>query len=306
MDTLKIYELPDLHRPALLAAFAGWPDAAEAASRAVLYLVRKLGARKFAEIDPEEFYDFSQARPLTLMVGPRQRGLRWPPIEFYYSKATEGGRDLVLLATREPQLRWRTFTEAITELASRCGVEMLLGLGSLYDGVPHTGDVLLSGWATERRLQEALDRMGIPFTHYEGPSSIQSALMDACVRHGIPAVGLWGHAPYYITGVHNPKVSWGILSKVEHLLETTLDLEEIRAEGRAFEQQVDRALADRPDIREQIHRLEQRRAAHAESAAPSVPPSESISQEFPSPEAVVQELEDFLRRLRGENGTDKQ
>ena len=63
MDALKIQELPSLRSPILIAAFAGWPDAAEVASGSARYLARKLRARRFAEIDPEEFYVFTETRP---------------------------------------------------------------------------------------------------------------------------------------------------------------------------------------------------------------------------------------------------
>ena len=52
MDALKIQELPSLRSPILVAAFAGWPDAAEVASGTAHFLSRKLRARRFAEIDP--------------------------------------------------------------------------------------------------------------------------------------------------------------------------------------------------------------------------------------------------------------
>ena len=51
--------------PTMVVAFAGWPDAAEAATRAVRYMVRKLTDTKIAEIDPEEYYDFTVNRPQT-------------------------------------------------------------------------------------------------------------------------------------------------------------------------------------------------------------------------------------------------
>ena len=53
LDALKIQELPSLRSPILVAAFAGWPDAAEVASGTARFLSRKLRARRFAEIDPE-------------------------------------------------------------------------------------------------------------------------------------------------------------------------------------------------------------------------------------------------------------
>ena len=40
----------------MIAAWAGWPDAAESATRAVKELVRQLGAVKFGTLDPEDYY----------------------------------------------------------------------------------------------------------------------------------------------------------------------------------------------------------------------------------------------------------
>ena len=42
----------------LVVAYSGWPDAAEGATTAIKYLLRHLGAIKFAEIDPVDFSYF--------------------------------------------------------------------------------------------------------------------------------------------------------------------------------------------------------------------------------------------------------
>ncbi len=68
MDGLVFRQEPPRKLPAMIVAFAGWPDAAEAASGALRYLVEKLGATKFAEIAPEEFYDFTSTRPETRII----------------------------------------------------------------------------------------------------------------------------------------------------------------------------------------------------------------------------------------------
>ena len=44
MDGLIEHEVPQGNLPTMLVAFAGWPDAAEAATRAMRFLVRKLRA----------------------------------------------------------------------------------------------------------------------------------------------------------------------------------------------------------------------------------------------------------------------
>src|SRR6185503_1467264 len=50
---------PDgLRAPALVCAFKGWNDAGDAASAAVQFLGASHSATRFAQIDPEDFYDF--------------------------------------------------------------------------------------------------------------------------------------------------------------------------------------------------------------------------------------------------------
>ena len=59
---LSIESLPELHDSILIVAWEGWNDAGESASTAAHFLARQLGGRPFATIDPEEFYDFTEAR----------------------------------------------------------------------------------------------------------------------------------------------------------------------------------------------------------------------------------------------------
>src|ERR1700731_2453575 len=64
MHPLQWEYRPDgLRAPALICAFKGWNDAADAASTALSFVGGALGAQRFATIDPEEFYDFQSTRP---------------------------------------------------------------------------------------------------------------------------------------------------------------------------------------------------------------------------------------------------
>ena len=58
MDNVTWTERPKLRNPALVCAFKGWNDAGEAASAALGYLLDAFDAQQFAQIDPEEFFDF--------------------------------------------------------------------------------------------------------------------------------------------------------------------------------------------------------------------------------------------------------
>ena len=106
MDGFIEHQTLDVKLPTMITAFAGWPDAAEAATRAIRYLVRKLPARKFAEIDPEEFYDFTVTRPHTRMNRRGRRVIRWPRNDFYYfTDDDDESKNLLLFVGTEPNLK---------------------------------------------------------------------------------------------------------------------------------------------------------------------------------------------------------
>ena len=101
MNSLIEHETPRLKLPTMIVAFAGWPDAAESATRAVRYLIRRLPAQKFAEIDPEEFYDFTVKRPHTRVNSRGQRVVRWPGNDFYYFAGRDESQNLLLFVGTE-------------------------------------------------------------------------------------------------------------------------------------------------------------------------------------------------------------
>ena len=95
MPYTHIEQIPALRSPLLIVAFAGWNDAAESATTAARVLVEKWSAERFADIEPEEFYDFTSTRP-TVSVGPDyQRNLSWPTNSFFYHSDPVLDRDVI-------------------------------------------------------------------------------------------------------------------------------------------------------------------------------------------------------------------
>jgi proteasome assembly chaperone (PAC2) family protein len=303
MDYLSIHSTPELNEPVLVTAFQGWPDAGEVASGALRYLVRNLGAVRFAEIAPEEFYVFTETRPHSIQVRPGHRTLRWPSNDFYFWNNPTGGRDLLLLLGREPNLRWGAYTSAVLELAERCGVTMLVTLGGTYDAVSHHGDVTVTGLGSTPRLRHTLEALGVTFSQYQGPSSVQTALLEAARRKALPAASLWGHAPHYIQAVPNVKVCHGVLAKLDALVGIKLDLEELKSASRALEARVDEALSGNDELQSYVRRLD-------EGLDVDEPPDDFAlledepPTEIPSSDVVLRELEEFLRRSQQEARTD--
>ncbi|MCC7106933.1 MAG: PAC2 family protein [Chloroflexi bacterium] len=303
-DFLRIHSQPALHHPAIVAAFQGWPDAGEVASAALRYLIRTLGAVRFAEIVPEDFYIFTEVRPHAIQVRPGQRTLRWPSNEFFFWRNPAAGRDLILFLGREPNLKWSTYTGTLLDLAESQGSSLLVTLGGTYDTVSHHGDAVVTGIATTPRLRQILEGMAVGFSDYQGPGSVHSAVLQTAKRRGVPGASLWGHAPHYIQSVPNVKLCHALIERLSALIEVRVDLDELEAASRAMERRVDEALAENAELREYVRQLEAGIIPEAgeedDDNGPDDPgrPGANASAEVPNPESVLAELEEFLRQTK--------
>jgi len=269
-------EPPRLRSPVLVAAFAGWNDAASAATTALEAVAVALDAEPIAAIDPEEFYDFQVSRPTIRMSEGQTREVDWPTNAFFVAEAPAAERDLVLLSGVEPNTRWRTFAGAVIDAAERLGVEMVVTLGALLADVAHTRAVPITGLASDPGLVERLD---LSRSSYEGPTGIVGILHDACRRRGTTSASLWAAVPHYIAAVPNPKAALALLRRLEGFTGVAVEASELEEAMDRFERQVDRAVATNPEVEELVQRLESEQDENFEPGL-DVPSGDSIAREF--------------------------
>ena len=210
-----LHYMPDadatpLRAPHALVAFGGWVDAGSGGTGAVRHLITNLKSRKLAEMDSEEFYSFTDTRPLVSIVGAGERAVHWPRGEFH-GATLEHDSDLVLFVAPEPNLKWPTFASVMLDGMQHFGVQSMVCIGSIFGAVPHRGDVRMTGWANDDQLREALAQHNVMFTNYEGPTGFVTVLLAEAEARGMPAVAVYGFAPNYIQGVPNPRVSHALL-----------------------------------------------------------------------------------------------
>ncbi len=308
MQFLKYHEPTEARSPIFLYAFAGWSDAAESATHALQYLVKRLEATKFAEIDPEDFYDFTQVRPHTGFDPDGTRRITWPANEFYYHRSSSGeAEDMVIFVGVEPSLRWRTFSESMVAVLRDIGVSQVVHLGALLDAVPHTRETRVTGTATSPELQRMLQGVEVRRSRYTGPTGITGVLMDTFRRADIPSISIWGHTPHYLQVSPNPKVSLHLLQAVERLLHVDIDVEQLYSQGANFERRVQQALSNEPGVVDYIERLEAQwdnRRGNGAAAPPSPGTGAEVGGEMPNPEEAVQAFEEFLKESRGGTSGD--
>jgi len=261
----------------MVCAFRGWNDAGDAASSAVSFLASSLKARRFAQLDSEEFYDFQTSRPTIMLGEQEQREIRWPGVEIFEASAPRAPRDLVLVQGSEPSMRWRSFGALLVDLAEALGVQVVVSLGALLGDVPHTRPVVMTGHASDGVL---LGRLGVPSSSYEGPTGIVGVLHAACANAGLPSATLWAAVPHYVAAASNPKAALALLRRVEVLIGVSVDLSELEAAAADYERQVGLAVQSDPDILAFVERLEQAADSELVPGAEQVPSGDVLAREF--------------------------
>jgi proteasome assembly chaperone (PAC2) family protein len=273
-----------LRRPVFVAAFRGWNDGAQGASLAAGFLARSWQAQRFADIDPEEFFDFQAVRPHVSLEEGQTRRIDWPENALYAATiptlAPARERDAVLLLGIEPNTRWRTFAEEVVGLVKELDVELVVTLGALLADVPHTRPSPVTGTASDPKLVREL---GLASSRYEGPTGIVGVLQDAFHKASIPSASLWAAVPHYASLAPSPRAALALCKRLGELIDTRLDLDELEVAGDAYERQVSEAVAADEETAAYVRELE-RRADELE-----------VEAELPSGDALAAELTRFLR-----------
>ena len=288
-DELRIDHRPELERPILVAAFRGWNDGAQAASLAAGYLAKTWGAERFADVDPENFFDFQATRPHVSLEEGLSRRIDWPETAFYHARPEGLDRDIVLLLGIEPNLRWRTFTDLVVGLARDVGTELLITLGALLADVPHTRSAPVTGSASDKELVE---RLGLSASRYEGPTGIVGVIHDECGKSGIPSASLWAAVPHYVSLTPSPRGALALCERLGDVLGIQIEADELEEAARNYEDQVSEAVASDEETAAYVDELE-RRSDQLDDAT-----------ELPSGDALAAELTRFLRERDEEDGED--
>ena len=278
---IEIEDVPGLVDPVVIAAFAGWNDAADASSAVVDHLVDVWDARVVGSVDPEDFYDFQVNRPTISTDVTGHRRLVWQTTQIAVASPPELDRDVILVRGIEPNLRWRHFCAELLAACDDLGAQLVVTLGALLADTPHTRPIPVTGTATEPDL---VDRLKLEQSSYEGPTGIVGVFQDACIRLDIPAVSYWAAVPHYVPQPPCPKATLALVGQLEDLLQASIPLGELPEDARAWERGVDELAEEDEDVADYVRALEETR--------------DTTDLPEASGEAIAREFERYLKRNR--------
>jgi proteasome assembly chaperone (PAC2) family protein len=225
------------------------------------------------------------------LVEGQTRKIDWPDNAFFHAAVPGTDRDAVLMLGVEPNLRWRTFSNLVLELAQELGVELLVTLGSLLADVPHTRPAPVTAAATDPALVEEL---GLEPSRYEGPTGIVGVVHDACRAAGIPSVSLWAAVPHYVSLAPSPRAALALVRRLGELLHTEVDTAELEQAADEYSEQVTEAVASDAETAAYVEELERR-----------IDVLEEVADDLPSGDTLAAELTRYLReREEQQNGDD--
>ena len=254
MSALQITQLPALTDPVLIVAFAGWNDAGNAATHAAEFLLKGLRARRFASIDPEEFYDFSEVRPHVRLRDGLYREIQWPENTFASSTTDALRRNIIIGVGIEPHLKWKTYCAAILDLVKQCRVNLVITLGALLADVSYARPTRVVGFSSDPELAA---RIQVTPSRYEGPTGIVGVFNDACRQAGVTSASFWANVPHYISAAPNPKAALALIDRLESFLQFSMDTNALNTAALDFDKKIAQAVAENPNMAAYVKQLEE-------------------------------------------------
>jgi PAC2 family len=285
---------PELRDPHALVMIRPWVDVGSVGSLTLGRLERHFSAKDLAKLDrPGTFFDFTRYRPTVRNVEGGGRETTFPNSHVRYAQP-ETGPDLLFMHLLEPHAMAEDYIDSIVALLERLRVKVYCRLGAMYDSVPHTRPIVVTG--TTGVIQPRPGALP-PLTHqtgsnYEGPTTIMNLLTEAVTKMGAATMNLMAHLPHYAQLEEDHAGTARMLQVLGAFYDIPSGLARSRRGERQYEQLSDAVERD-PAIKSLVARLEAHYDATYEQ--PDAMGGES-SADQPAVE-LSSEIERFLKGL---------
>jgi hypothetical protein len=281
--------VPEVRNPHVLAVLRPWIDVGSVGTLSLSRVERHLRARELGRMArPGRFYDFTRYRPRSYLNEGR-REFSIPNTVVRYALREEPP-DLILIHLLEPHLHGEDYTDSVLELLKYFNVKRYSLMGAMYDMVPHTRPLLVSGGVDEPSSEEEYRRVRVRPSDYEGPTTITYLVSQEAERLGIETRTFVVHLPQYFqveedfTGTAR---LMEILCNLYHLPNRLMD----RQRGRQQYADLQNIVNDASGVSSLLQRLEERYDNEQRTDQPALPPLapnierflEELDQGFDSP-----------------------
>ena len=270
--------LPELKDPHVLAVLRPWIDVGNVGTLALRRLERHLESKEIGRlVKPGRYYDFTRYRPKSVLKqGVREYNI---PSTTISASVREHGPDLITLHLLEPHLYGEDYTDSVIEVMKYFGVKRYSMIGAMYDMVPHTRKLLVSGGTVDANNEDEYKLVGVRPSDYEGPTTITYLVSNTLEEMGVETRIFVVHLPQYF----QVEEDFTGTARLMEILCTLYGLPSRLADPERGRQQyasLQNVVSDTSEVAGLLERLEERYDRENGSDAPSTSPLSPMVEEF--------------------------
>jgi predicted ATP-grasp superfamily ATP-dependent carboligase len=238
--------LPEMHSPHALAILRPWLDAGLAGRTMLTMLEKIFKAEKLGKlVRPGNFFDFTRYRPI-MSIADGERQVTIPNSYINYAGRPDSN-ELVFMQLLEPHFFSEIYIESTVKILQVLGIKRFCLFGSMYDTVPHTRPLSVSGIG-DRVLLEKLSHLGVRESKYEGPTSIAFLINQEAHRLGMEMITLIVHLPQYAQFEEDYSGQLRLMELACALYDFPIDLTPLRRRAERQYRELDYNMENDPNI----------------------------------------------------------
>ncbi|SUZ91594.1 uncharacterized protein METZ01_LOCUS44448 [marine metagenome] len=294
--------LPELRNPHVFAMVRPWVDVGSVGTLTLNRLERFMGSKDLGRlVRPGTFFDFTRYRPnMRLVDGKRE--VKIPNSIIRYA-ITDDGPDYLFLHLMEPHSNGEDYTDSVLEVVNHFNVKRYCRLGAMYDAVPHTRPLLVTGSLGDVPQNRPVPNFKVRQSTYQGPTTIMNLLSEGIEKADIESINFMVHLPQYV----QLEEDYAGTSRMIEVLSSVYsnipaDLAPVRRGQRQY-RELNSTLDRNAELKTLIQQMEAYYDAQLDSEEATTP-SESSGEAPASATQLSPEIEQFLSELGGRLDSD--
>ena len=280
--------VPELREPHAFTMVRPWVDVGSVVSITLARLERHYEAQEMGRLSrPGNFFDFTRYRPMIRLVEGR-REIDIPNSVINYAQ-TPDGPDFMFFHLQEPHAFGEDYADSVLEVFKYFGVKRYGRLGAMYDTVPHTKPILVTGDTGNVPTKGNAGNLLRQPSKYQGPTSIMNLVSDGIAKLDlqVDVMNFMVHLPQYV----QIEEDYAGAARLLEVLSSIYDLPEDLAPRERAERQyreLDKAADRNPELGPLIRRME---SWYDDRVAGEEGESESTTKFSPEVQTFLEEMD---------------
>jgi hypothetical protein len=281
-----------LRASVMLLALGGFMDAGHTQRLLTEHLLANAESTVVASFDVDQLLDYRSRRPT--MVFDHNRWISYDdPYLALHRLVDRDGTPYLLLTGPEPDFQWERMAEAVRQLVTLLGVDLVVSAHGIPMAVPHTRPIGMTAHATDPRLIPAQDN---PFGRVEVPASLSSLIELRLGESGRDALGFAVHVPHYLAQSEFADGAVTAINAITGATGLNLPIDDLVAQAGLNRAEIAREVEGSEEVAQVIAALERQYDTYLEGRERPSLLATDVS-ELPSAEEIGAEFEQFLRDI---------